>query len=287
VRRAAAALASLAALAGCGGGTATPPARPTRPAPAPPPAAHPAAPAPRRSPLGPHPLMGVAARHAAVPILEYHVIAVPKHAVPYPDLFVPPARFAAEIRALHTAGFHATTLDAVLRAWGTGSPLPRHPLIVSFDDGYLSQRTAAFPVLHRLGWPGVLNLETNNLRSGDLPAPLVRSLIRAGWEVDSHTVTHPDLTTVDATRLRYELVASKKRLRREFHVAARNFCYPAGRYDPAVERAVRAAGYTAATTEQPGWATPTADRYALPRIRVHATDTAASVLRAVTGSKPR
>jgi peptidoglycan/xylan/chitin deacetylase (PgdA/CDA1 family) len=287
VRRLAAAVA-VVALAGCGGGGSgsgssdgTTAAR----APAKRPGAGLAA-ASAPSALGAHPLTGAAAKRIAVPILMYHVVATPKPGVAYPDLFVPPARFAAELHALRGAGFHATTLDAVLRAWGTGSPLPRHPLVVSFDDGYLSQRTNAFPALRRLGWPGVLNLEIDNLQPGDLPAPLVRTLIRAGWEVDSHTVTHPDLTTVDDVSLRRELVHSKARLRRQFHVAARNFCYPAGRYDARVEAAVKAAGYSAATTEVPGWATPSADRYALPRIRVNGSDTAASVLRAVESSKP-
>jgi hypothetical protein len=45
-----------------------------------------------------------------------------------------------------------------------------------------------------------------------------------------------------------------------------------------MEAAVRAAGYRAATTELPGAARPSGDRFALPRIRVGATDTAAAVV---------
>jgi hypothetical protein len=44
---------------------------------------------------------------------------------------------------------------------------------------------------------------------------------------------------------------------------------------------VRAAGYRAATTELPGAARPGGDRYALPRIRVTAGDSAATVVRGV------
>lgn len=282
MRRALALLAAAAPLAGCGGSGPRPArahasagARPAQHA------ARPAAPT-----LGPNPLRGAAARHAPVPILMYHVISAAPAGVPYPDLFVPGARFAAEMAALHAAGFRATTLDAVLAAWRSGAPLPRHPVVVSFDDGYLSQYTHALPALHRLGWPGVLNLEVNNLRAGDLPAPLVRRMIRAGWEVDAHTLTHPDLTTVPAARLAAEVAGSGRRIRRQFGVAARNFCYPAGRFDAMVEAEVRRAGYAAATTTQPGWATPGANRYALPRIRVHATDTPTTLLRAIQSSRP-
>ena len=59
------------------------------------------------------------------------------------------------------------------------------------------------------------------------------------------------------------------------------FCYPSGRYDGRVEAAVRAAGYLAATTTQPGSATPAEDRFGLPRVRVDGSDDAATVLAAV------
>jgi peptidoglycan/xylan/chitin deacetylase (PgdA/CDA1 family) len=237
--------------------------------------------------LGPDALRGAAARRAAVPILMYHVINAAPPGTPYPELWTPAPRFAAEMAVLRRAGFRAVTLEQVLRAWRTGAALPHRPLVVSFDDGYLSQYTKAFPVLRRLGWPGVLNLEVHNISPYDMPAGFVRSLLRHGWEVDSHTVTHPDLTTVDPSRVRYELVVSRRELQRRFGSAtALQFCYPAGRYDAAVEAAVRAAGYTAATTTQPGWATPAADRFALPRVRVNGSDTPAAVLAAVTAARP-
>ena len=80
-------------------------------------------------------------------------------------------------------------------------------------------------------------------------------MLRDGWEIDAHTLTHPDLTTVDAAGLRREVGGSRRWLRRAFGVPVDFFAYPAGRYNPAVEAAVRAAGYMGATTTQPGQAT--------------------------------
>jgi hypothetical protein len=53
---------------------------------------------------------------AAVPILMYHVIAPPPPTAPYPRLYVPPAEFAAQMRALAAAGYHAVTPDQVRNA---------------------------------------------------------------------------------------------------------------------------------------------------------------------------
>ncbi len=228
--------------------------------------------------LGPDPLRGGDARQVRVPVLMYHVINDAPPGAPEPELWVPPQRFAAEVRALDGAGYRAVTLDRVLDAWQTGRPLPRKPIVLTFDDGYESQFTRALPLLRKLGWPAVLNLEWKNLGPNGLPRAQVREMIRAGWELDSHTLTHPDLTTVGPDQLRRELVLSRRYLRRAFGVRVDAFCYPAGRYDAEVQAAVRAAGYRAATTTAPGLAAPDEDRTALPRIRVEATATPADVL---------
>ena len=64
-------------------------------------------------------------------------------------------------------------------------------------------------------------------------------------------------------------------LQRRFHVPARFFCYPAGRYDARVIAAVRAAGYLGATTTRHGLAQPSA-LFELARIRVDGGDGAAA-----------
>ena len=187
-------------------------------------------------------------------------------------------RFAAEMRALRRAGYWAITLRQAFDAWRRGGPLPRRPVVVSFDDGYLSHYTHARPALKRLGWPGVLNLELRNLGPGGITEHQVRALMADGWEVDSHTLTHPDLTTVDAARLRQELAGSRREIRRTFGSGtAEFFCYPAGKYDARVVAAVRAAGYRGATTVDEGLGVR-GEPFTLKRVRVNASDTAATLL---------
>ena len=91
-------------------------------------------------------------------------------------------------------GYHGVTIEQMRRAWSGGPGLPEKPVVVTFDDGYLSQYTHAKPVLRRLGWPGVLYLEGKNLGAGGLTTRQVQAMIAAGWEVGAHTLTHPDLT---------------------------------------------------------------------------------------------
>jgi len=202
----------------------------------------------------------------------YHVVATPPASAPYPDLYVRPATFGAQMRWLAGHGFHAVTLGRVYAYWRDGRRLPSHPIVLSFDDGYRATYFNASPVLHSLHWPGVLNLEIRNEQVPWGIAPdRVRRLLRAGWELDSHTITHPDLTTLDATRLRTEVARSRELLRRQFHVPVDFFCYPSGRYDTAVVAAVQAAGYLGATSTRYGLARP-GELWTLARVRVNGSD---------------
>jgi peptidoglycan/xylan/chitin deacetylase (PgdA/CDA1 family) len=232
---------------------------------------HKAAAAPPKVVSGPH--------DKPVPILMYHVISDPKPGAPFPDLYTPEPVFAAQMDALSHRGYHGVTLKQVDDYWRKGYALPSKPIVISFDDGYVSHYTHAAPVLQRLGWPGVLNLEINNVaRPGNISPSRVRKLVAAGWEIDSHTMTHPDLTAIGPQQLHDELVRSRAYLRSRFGVAADYFCYPAGRYNATVEAAVRKAGYRMATTTVPGLASAKGDPYALARIRVAGKDGASGLL---------
>jgi peptidoglycan/xylan/chitin deacetylase (PgdA/CDA1 family) len=264
-------VAAAAALAGCGGGggatTATTGTHTVRAKPPPPRIRH-----------GP--------RRTAVPILMYHLVNTPPAGTAYPELWVPAASFKAHMQALAEAGYHGVTLDDVLENWQHRIALPPKPVVISFDDGYGSQERNAMPVLRHLGWPGVLNLEVKNLSiAGGITKTQVRQLIKAGWEIDAHTLTHRDLTTLDPASVRREVGGSRAVLRRIFHVPVDGFAYPAGRYNATAEAAVRAAGYRAAVTTDPGLAHMDADRAALPRIRVNGTDSATAVLDAVQAAR--
>jgi len=213
-----------------------------------------------------------------VPILMYHVITAPPAGTAYPELWTPRERFRATIALLASKGYRGVTIEQVHRAWHGGPGLPAKPIVLTFDDGYLSQVTHAKPALRAVGWPGVLYLEGKNLGPGGLTKHQVEGMIAAGWEVGAHTLSHPDLTTVDDATLREEVAGSRALLQRRLGVPVNAFCYPAGRNDARVRAAVKAAGYTTATTVEPGIAGPGDDPFALPRIRVNGTDSPQTVL---------
>jgi peptidoglycan/xylan/chitin deacetylase (PgdA/CDA1 family) len=214
-----------------------------------------------------------------IPILMYHVIGAPPAGAAYPQLFVRTRDFASQMTWLARRGYHGVTLRRAYDYWTKGRALPAHAIVISFDDGNLSQHRRALPVLRKLHWPGVLNLKVESLESDyALPRWRVRDLINAGWEIDAHTITHADLTAVGDEQLWHEVRGSRLELRRTFHVPVDFFCYPAGRYSARVVAAVRRAGYLGATTTNYGLARPPRF-YELKRVRINGSDGSAGFAR--------
>ena len=226
---------------------------------------------PSRGGVGPpRPDQDLVAWPGPVPILMYHVIANPPATAQLPELFVDPDTFRGQMRWLSRHGYAAVSLNQVYDAWFKGGKLPDRPIVLSFDDGYRGDFVYARQTLRRLRWPGDLNMLVNNLGT-ELADPMVRQLIADGWELDAHTISHLDLTTLSGAALRREVAGSRQILQRRFHQPVNFFCYPSGKFDAATIRAVRDAGYLGATTELPGDASK-GEMFQLHRIRVEGSD---------------
>lgn len=86
----------------------------------------------------------------------------------------------------------------------------------------------------------------------------------------SHSVAHKILTTVSDAELHEEVYGSLKALQQKSLNVVPVFCYPNGNYSAKVMRCVEAAGYSAATTTEPGWEVPDTSRmFRLKRIGIH------------------
>jgi len=201
----------------------------------------------------------------------YHVIASAPEGAANPQLFVKPLRFKAQMDFLASRGYTAVTMGEVYEAWENDGLVPEKPIVISFDDGYRGDYTDALPILSERDWPGVLNLELGALADGELTDEMIQAMLDAGWELDSHTVNHLDLTDLEGLALRREVEGSREILQKRFGVPVDFFCYPAGRFNQKTVRAVRKAGYLGAETTKPGLASRE-ELYELKRIRIDSDD---------------
>jgi len=211
-------------------------------------------------------------------ILTYHRIGVPRCGR-WEALTVPPARFHRQMQLLRFLRFNPTGLDAAAAWLRDGRPLPRRPVVITFDDGFADLYEHAFPLLLKTGVQAIVYLVTDlredAWRRGESPEPLrfldnaqVREMAAAGIMFGSHSRTHPRLTTCTDARLRDEVANSKKRLEDILGAEIRHFCYPYGDHDERVVNAVAEAGYATACTTVRGVVRPGDDPLRLPRLAV-------------------
>jgi peptidoglycan/xylan/chitin deacetylase (PgdA/CDA1 family) len=160
---------------------------------------------------------------------------------------------------------------------------------VTFDDAFRSVERA-LPALERLRVPATvfacpgyaddgrpLAVPELAMQAREHPEELatmrwadLRGLVERGFEVGSHTVTHPHLVEVGDRELRAELRESRQRLEDELEVPCRFLAYPYGEEDERVRAAARASGYDAAFA-LPGRQAPV-DVYAVPRVGIWQKD---------------
>jgi peptidoglycan/xylan/chitin deacetylase (PgdA/CDA1 family) len=100
----------------------------------------------------------------------------------------------------------------------------------------------------------------------------VREMHALGMTIGSHTITHANLPSAGLAAATHELTESRRRLEQELGAAVTLFSYPNGGAEcyvtPAVQQAVRAAGYVAAVTSENGFAGHASDLFGLQRIEV-------------------
>lgn len=112
------------------------------------------------------------------------------------------------------------------------NPQPAAKISFTFDDGYVGALTSAAPALAQYGMTGTQYVTTGSVgQSSYLTWSQIAQLQNQyRWEIGSHTVTHPELTTITPAQLESEMANSKKVLQsRGF--AATSFAAPYGDYN--------------------------------------------------------
>jgi len=198
----------------------------------------------------PHPQIHGQARLARVPILMYHDI------LPQKEVFfdVTPDEFEAHLQQIKENGLTPISLDQLVTHLRTGMPLPKKPILLSFDDGYEGHYTYVYPLLKKYGYPGVFAIYTAKVGQNYGRSSLTWEQIREMAQnplvtIASHSISHPnDLREFDDAQLRPEIFESKRILEEQLGIPIRHFVYPVGKYDARVKQMVQEAGYLSALT---------------------------------------
>jgi peptidoglycan/xylan/chitin deacetylase (PgdA/CDA1 family) len=160
-----------------------------------------------------------------IPVLMYHGIR---------QSIVPPKRLREDIALLKAAGFYPTTIREMAEG-RMEIPAGKSPVVLTFDDSSPTHYRilddgrldpdCAVAILQAAVAAGDWAFKASffPLLYVDPPANIVfgqpayaeeklRNLVKWGYEVGSHTVTHQDLSKATPSRIKKELAQSKSRL---------------------------------------------------------------------------
>ena len=87
-------------------------------------------------------------------VLTYH--AVPFNASPNDEFSVSQNRLVEQMEYLRTHGYNPISLGDILKAHEGKQDLPKNPVLITFDDAYISYYEFVVPILEKFGYPSVL-----------------------------------------------------------------------------------------------------------------------------------
>ena len=125
---------------------------------------------------------------------------------------------------------------------------------LSFDDGYESVFTNAFPILQEFGFTGTVFMPSDFIgkwnswdvilgwiRFRHLDLEQLKILEKHGWEIGAHSKTHLDLVSLSEDENREEIICSKRDLEQHFSVSG--FAYPFSRNNSKIRKIVENVGF--------------------------------------------
>jgi len=222
-----------------------------------------------------------------LPILMYHAVEAGE-----PSGYgyaVSAAQFARQLNAIQRAGLETISLGQLFDGLDGKAPLPRKPIVLTFDDAYRNIHEVAWPLMRERAMTGTLFVVADHVGGSNewdqmkgcprlelMGAAELEEVAASGWEIGSHGCQHLELAKATESEQRDEIFRSKSELESLLGIAPEFYAYPFGSYTEPVKGMLREAGYRGAVSMFSKAASVTADRFCLRRIMPHRGDSALS-----------
>jgi peptidoglycan/xylan/chitin deacetylase (PgdA/CDA1 family) len=228
-----------------------------------------------------------------LPVLMYHRLGEANQSDP--SLFISQSSFSRQLLWLNEQGYETLSIDRALDLWTRGRA-PKHSILITFDDAFADTLSVAARALTQAGMratvfapAGLLGQEvelrspssgSNAVSQGRIASEQeLKAWAEKGFDVGSHSLSHPDLTEVSPVRVLDEAQDSKLRLEEILERPIEDFCYPYTHHNSSCRRLVQRSGYRSAFAGEP----PMHDLYAIPRMMIYPHDSMARFRRKVSG----
>lgn len=175
----------------------------------------------------------------------------------------------------------AITLSKICKELSAEETIDEASFAITFDDGYedikdsseIFRRLKINPSVFLIGDRKKIDRKSLGIDKKLLDKRSVKNLIKNGWEIGSHGMTHKNLMRLNKTELEREIIGSKRKLETQLSIPIHFFSYPNGAYDERIVAAVKLAGYKLAVSMDDKIFGLKTNPYLIPRIGVNGTHT--------------
>lgn len=194
-----------------------------------------------------------------------------------PAYFCYDKAFDEQLGYLVREGYTTLSLEDFVAFQEGKKPLPAKPVIITFDDGFVSNYRYAFPLLKKHGLTATVFVtwepDCGNFKAyAGVDRPMnhaeIKEMSDYGISIESHSMTHPYLSELPEETIRWELAESRCRLEQLLGKPIRYIAIPSGAYNKTVKRLVKEAGYKAAFCMLKGTNGKNSDPFYLRRLVV-------------------
>ncbi len=159
-------------------------------------------------------------------------------------------KFESDMKRILEAGYQPISLEEMVDCFQTGTALPEKCVVITFDDGYESNYTLAFPILQKYGIKADIFLNNDLVgisSSHGLPHfswDQARAMEESGLvTVYSHGYTHHDFTSISLDQLKNEYATSREEIERELGPRKYNMvAYVGGQFNSLTFEVLKEAG---------------------------------------------
>jgi peptidoglycan/xylan/chitin deacetylase (PgdA/CDA1 family) len=214
----------------------------------------------------------------SIPVLCYHVVSTN----PSGRYQLSLAKFQEQMAYLASNGFTTLSADEYYSIMTLQTPAPAKPILLTFDDNTADFATNVVPVLQQYGFKAIqfaVSSWVNN--PGYLTSAQLQSLATQGYDIQNHTVTHADLSTLAYADAFAEVSGADSFITSVTGKKPEFLAYPYGRNDATAQTALRDVGVKMAFTVAAGKTTPADDFLALNRLMIVSSETLSSFMKKV------
>lgn len=211
-----------------------------------------------------------------IPVIAYHSIDDSGSIIS-----LSPAIFKKQMEYLKTTGYTCVSVKEIFAWLRSRVVLPEKTVVLTFDDGFKNNYKNVFPILRKLGFNATIFLVTDYV--GDLmrwkkgrgipDIPIlswgeIKEMSSEGIDFQSHTATHPFLTTLSDEEVVSELNRSRKAIETRLDKPVEFLCYPYGYFDDRISSITRKLGFNGAFSYNYGIVQKSDDLFSLKRIGI-------------------